>query len=152
MEPGPLKCKNISPESDGHSSCSQPTGSLSAALLSVPPTEKARRPTIDDESLDLHTTFVELWEEAVSHYRQTLSLSPDEKLAFESQYAVISSDLFRDIANNWALFREGSKIGKLTAVKNRLERVVRVLHGQITTIDVMIGYPTQAVCSLTNLN
>jgi hypothetical protein len=152
MEPGPLKCGNISPGPDAHSSSSQ---HKSTAVLDMPltwETKEAHQPAIHDENLGRYTTLVELWEEALSYYRQTLSLSPDEKLVFESESLVTSHDHFRNIANTWTLFREGSKIGKLAAMKNRMERVVRVLYGKITTIDAMIGYPTQAVCLSRNLN
>jgi hypothetical protein len=47
----------------------------------------------------------------------------------------------------WEAFRNPPKSGKLIAkVKDKLTQTVRVLQDKIPVMDVVIGYPTQAVC------
>jgi hypothetical protein len=91
-------------------------------------------------------TLAELWEEAVSNYRRTVSLQPSEAyLLIEGPTALNITEQFETTASEWLLFRDTSKHVKFKAVRDRIGGIVRVLQDKVALMDVLIGFPSQAV-------
>jgi hypothetical protein len=93
-----------------------------------------------------NTLLVSLWEDSFAKYRKTADLTPvQEKMLSEVPKTMDGG--FESSLVEWEAFRNPPKSGKLIAkVKDKLTQAVRVLQEKIPVMDVVIGYPTQAVC------
>jgi hypothetical protein len=90
-------------------------------------------------------TMITLWEEAVARYRLTVALqSSEEQMLLDATQALSIQNLHNNVFSQWSFFRR-TKTRKFQGVRNRIDRIIRALREKITTIDVLIGYPTQAV-------
>lgn len=101
---------------------------------------------------DAPFTMVTLWEEAVARYRMTVVLqSSEEQLLLDATQALSIQNIHNNVFRQWSFFRR-TKTRKFQGVRDRVDRIIGALREKITTIDVLIGYPTQAVNSDLYLN
>ena len=90
-------------------------------------------------------TMINLWEEAVARYRLTVALqSSEEQFLLDATQALSIHHLHNNVFRQWNFFRR-TKTRKFQRIGDRVDRIIRALREKITTIDVLIGYPTQAV-------
>jgi hypothetical protein len=119
---------------------------VSEALLASqnPVSLRSKQPVMElpsvpwfEQSPGMKTSSIgELWEEAVAQYRQTLR-STKERLMFEEPLA-----MNRRYTNEWQSFQKSGKQGR---IKKKLQDVASGVAEKIQLMDVVIGYPTQAV-------
>lgn len=94
------------------------------------------------------TSTVGLWEEAVAKYRKTADLNCDQERMLSELPRTIDSR-FEYFLAEWEEFRNPPKSGKLVdKLKEKLSHTIKALHEKIPLMDVVIGYPAQAVFNL----
>jgi len=94
--------------------------------------------TASFRSTDATVTIVELWSEAVARYRHSFTSTDNTQPLFLDQTVTVT-DHFQAAFDQWSQFRSGSKS------RSKVGRIIQILQDKISTMDVLIGYPTQAV-------
>jgi len=110
------------------------------SLTSVPKFSEKETASQPDATI----AVVGLWSEAVARYCHNLSFNDNNRPDFMDQAPRVI-DHFHAAFDQWTQFRSQTKPGKMSM---RIGRIMQVLQDKISTIDVLIGYPTQAVLCL----
>lgn len=109
------------------------------------PAEQSTPAPVHPIRTEIALTMVSLWEEAVDRYRLTVALqSPEEQILLHTTQALSIQNLHNNVLRQWNFFRR-TKTKKFQGIRDRVDRTIGALREKITTIDVLIGYPTQAV-------
>lgn len=85
--------------------------------------------------------LITLWEETVSQYRQKVRPSQVEENLLDRRLSV--EELYQSSLDQWESFSRPNEQSNI--FKAGMKRTLEVLQTNITSIDAIIGYPSQAV-------
>jgi len=92
--------------------------------------------------------LVKLWQDGITEYRRVAQPNMSEEPFLRDLLPVDA--LYHAAISEWNAFRSQSLASKhknLNRVKNTLHNVLRSLHENISTLDALIAFPTQALNS-----
>jgi hypothetical protein len=99
-------------------------------------------PALESQAADEY--IMALWNEAVSLYRESACLSVAEQNMLESHFS--GAQLYRSSRKGWELFHTPNATSN--TFKTGMKQTLEILESKIDSMDVVIGYPIQAVMSI----